>query len=187
MKTSAELLGVSYGTLYGRYRDTFGYLKGGWNNGGAASSSVSGSAPPTMLPSPYQHKRPLPSRLPPVSLAPPLPSAASAPPPSVVVNNANSDVDQERILRDLGSGAVSMREAATLLGVDETMLAYQLASKLSSSSEEAGNEEEEEEDLPPPEEEESQEEHVQEATPDLSDKGGGDGGGKDVKKEEEKS
>ncbi len=32
MKTSAELLGVSYGTLYGRYREVFGYLKHGWNN-----------------------------------------------------------------------------------------------------------------------------------------------------------
>ncbi|CAB4068377.1 Protein bric-a-brac 1,Protein tramtrack, alpha isoform,Protein tramtrack, beta isoform,Protein bric-a-brac 2 [Lepeophtheirus salmonis] len=27
MKSAAEILGVSYGTLYGRYRETFGYLK----------------------------------------------------------------------------------------------------------------------------------------------------------------
>lgn len=27
MKTAAELLGVSYGTLYGRYRDAYGCLK----------------------------------------------------------------------------------------------------------------------------------------------------------------
>merc|ERR1719237_1401429 len=31
MKGAAELLGVSYGTLYGRYRETFGYLKHAWN------------------------------------------------------------------------------------------------------------------------------------------------------------
>ena len=30
MKTAAELLGVSYGTLYGRYREVFGYLKHSW-------------------------------------------------------------------------------------------------------------------------------------------------------------
>ena len=32
MKGAAELLGVSYGTLYGRYREVFGYLKHGWNS-----------------------------------------------------------------------------------------------------------------------------------------------------------
>lgn len=31
MKGAAELLGVSYGTLYGRYRESFGYLKHAWN------------------------------------------------------------------------------------------------------------------------------------------------------------
>lgn len=30
MKSAAELLGVSYGTLYGRYREVFGYLKHSW-------------------------------------------------------------------------------------------------------------------------------------------------------------
>jgi len=39
MKRSAELLGVSYGTLYGRYRDTFGYLKSGWSQGHKAAAS----------------------------------------------------------------------------------------------------------------------------------------------------
>jgi len=34
MKGAAELLGVSYGTLYGRYRETFGYLKHAWNVSG---------------------------------------------------------------------------------------------------------------------------------------------------------
>ena len=32
VKGAAELLGVSYGTLYGRYREVFGYLKHGWNS-----------------------------------------------------------------------------------------------------------------------------------------------------------
>ena len=30
MKSAAEILGVSYGTLYGRYREVFGYLKHSW-------------------------------------------------------------------------------------------------------------------------------------------------------------
>ena len=34
MKGAAELLGVSYGTLYGRYRESFGYLKHAWNVSG---------------------------------------------------------------------------------------------------------------------------------------------------------
>jgi len=34
MKGAAELLGVSYGTLYGRYRENFGYLKHAWNLSG---------------------------------------------------------------------------------------------------------------------------------------------------------
>ena len=34
MKGAAELLGVSYGTLYGRYRENFGYLKHAWNISG---------------------------------------------------------------------------------------------------------------------------------------------------------
>lgn len=33
MKSAAELLGVSYGTLYGRYREVFGYLKHSWVSG----------------------------------------------------------------------------------------------------------------------------------------------------------
>jgi len=31
MKGAADLLGVSYGTLYGRYRENYGYLKHAWN------------------------------------------------------------------------------------------------------------------------------------------------------------
>ena len=41
MKTGAEILGVSYGTLYGRYRETIGYLKHAWNNAGRTSKPSS--------------------------------------------------------------------------------------------------------------------------------------------------
>ena len=34
MKRGAEHLGVSYGTLYGRYRELFGYVKHAWNVAG---------------------------------------------------------------------------------------------------------------------------------------------------------
>jgi len=41
MKGAAELLGVSYGTLYGRYRETFGYLKHAWNVTGRPQKKTS--------------------------------------------------------------------------------------------------------------------------------------------------
>jgi len=41
MKGAAELLGVSYGTLYGRYRETFGYLKHAWNVSGRPQKKTS--------------------------------------------------------------------------------------------------------------------------------------------------
>ena len=34
VKGAADLLGVSYGTLYGRYRELFGYVKHAWNLAG---------------------------------------------------------------------------------------------------------------------------------------------------------
>lgn len=43
MKSAADKLGVSYGTLYGRYRELFGYLKQGWT----ASHNPSRSKPST--------------------------------------------------------------------------------------------------------------------------------------------
>lgn len=44
MKTGAEMLGVSYGTLYGRYRENYGYLKstGSSNKQSGKKASVSG-------------------------------------------------------------------------------------------------------------------------------------------------
>ncbi len=120
MKTSAELLGVSYGTLYGRYRETFGYLKGGWaaGTGGNGGGGSPGSRP----------------------------NKSAVGESSIVVNNANNDIDQERILEELRSGKLEAKQAGTLLGMDETMLAYHLASKL---HDEASNEEEEEEEPTP--------------------------------------
>nr|UEK51445.1 HOX-like protein 7 [Parasacculina yatsui] len=46
LKHAAEVLGVSYGTLYGRYRENYGYLKASWKqqtSGVRKSSSSSGS------------------------------------------------------------------------------------------------------------------------------------------------
>ena len=43
MKGAAELLGVSYGTLYGRYREVFGYLKHGWNSAPSFSAASLGN------------------------------------------------------------------------------------------------------------------------------------------------
>merc|ERR1712073_103944 len=51
MKGAAELLGVSYGTLYGRYRETFGYLKHAWNAGGGRPTRPGASyGSPSMVP-----------------------------------------------------------------------------------------------------------------------------------------
>lgn len=92
MKGAAELLGVSYGTLYGRYRETFGYLKHAWNK-----------------PNKGQHVR----------NASPIHSEIS---------------DQENILELLRTGRISLKQAATLLKVDPTLLAYQLTAKLGEGS-----------------------------------------------------
>jgi len=40
MKGAAEILGVSYGTLYGRYRENFGYLKHAWNLSGRPTKKM---------------------------------------------------------------------------------------------------------------------------------------------------
>ena len=82
MKGAAEHLGVSYGTLYGRYRDTFGYLKHGGGGGGG---------PRNKLPS------------------------------------NPSEVDEEYVFEQLGCGKINIKQAGSLLGLDPTMLAYQLA------------------------------------------------------------
>ena len=99
MKTGAEILGVSYGTLYGRYRETFGYLKHAWNAGGGRPS------------------RP--------------PGASSYGSPSMVPSSSIIDAGSLHILEQLKFGKINVRQAAELLKVDPTILAYELAAKVS--------------------------------------------------------
>lgn len=110
MKTSAELLGVSYGTLYGRYRETFGYLKGGWNNGSAARSPKSVPATPTLLPTILS---------------------------SVVTNNVEEGFarQHEGLLEELKAGKITGEQACAAVGRESSaLLAYQLALKVNQPS-----------------------------------------------------
>merc|ERR1712223_307436 len=107
MKAGAEILGVSYGTLYGRYRETFGYLKHAWNAGGRPSRPSSLSyrdAPPSMVPS-----------------------------------SSILDAGSLHILEQLKYGKINIRQAAELLKVEPTILAYELAAKAADFSADFGN------------------------------------------------
>jgi len=97
MKTAAEILGVSYGTLYGRYRETFGYLKHAWNTGGRPSK-----------PSSFSYRDGAPSMVPSSSIL---------------------DAGSLHILEQLKYGKINIRQAAELLKVEPTILAYELAAK----------------------------------------------------------
>ena len=90
MKGGAELLGVSYGTLYGRYRELFGYVKHAWNVGGR----------PTKLPS-Y--------------------------PPAAFLTDPNN----HQIFEQLKEGKINIKQAATLMGIDASALAYQISGRVS--------------------------------------------------------
>ncbi|KAF0295181.1 Protein bric-a-brac 2 [Amphibalanus amphitrite] len=48
MKFGAELLGVSYGTLYGRYRENYGYLKANWKQSRRIGAGSLWEEPQTM-------------------------------------------------------------------------------------------------------------------------------------------
>ena len=96
MKTGAEILGVSYGTLYGRYRETFGYLKHAWNAGGGR---------PTRPGATYGS-------------------------PSMIPASSMVDAGSLHILEQLKFGKINVRQAAELLKVDPTILAYELAAKV---------------------------------------------------------
>merc|ERR1711997_786731 len=96
MKTGAEILGVSYGTLYGRYRETFGYLKHAWNAGGRPSRPSASSIYAT---------------------------------PSMVPSSSILDAGSLHILDQLKYGKINIRQAAELLKVEPTILAYELAAK----------------------------------------------------------
>lgn len=56
MKGGAELLGVSYGTLYGRYRELFGYVKHAWNVSGRPAKLPSSFPPAAFLTDPNNHQ-----------------------------------------------------------------------------------------------------------------------------------
>ena len=90
MKGGAELLGVSYGTLYGRYRELFGYVKHAWNVGGR----------PPKLPS-Y--------------------------PPAAFLTDPNN----HQIFEQLKEGKINIKQAATLMGIDASALAYQISGRVS--------------------------------------------------------
>jgi hypothetical protein len=101
MKTGAEILGVSYGTLYGRYRETFGYLKHAWNSGGRPSRPGGGSSFASLFSS-----------------------------PSMVPSSSVLDAGSLHILEQLKYGKINIRQAAELLKVEPTILAYELAAKV---------------------------------------------------------
>merc|ERR1712141_132430 len=106
MKTGAEILGVSYGTLYGRYRETFGYLKHAWNAGGRPSRGAAGSSGNGGV----------------------LGGLFSG--PSMVPSSSVLDTGSLHILEQLKFGKINIRQAAELLKVQPTILAYELASKV---------------------------------------------------------
>ena len=105
MKTGAEILGVSYGTLYGRYRETFGYLKHAWNAGGRPSRGAAGSSGNGVLGGLFSG-------------------------PSMVPSSSVLDTGSLHILEQLKFGKINIRQAAELLKVEPTILAYELASKV---------------------------------------------------------
>lgn len=113
MKGAAELLGVSYGTLYGRYRETFGYLKHSW-------TSSSGAPPLGPVPS-----------LAPVVKATYSRSGINYSKPKT--EPLSMDSEQEAIFEQLRAGRITIKQAGTLLGLDHSTLAYQLTGKVCNS------------------------------------------------------
>ena len=105
VKGAAELLGVSYGTLYGRYRELFGYVKHAWNLAGR------------------------PMKLFPMSNHYGLLSGGFTKEPSAAVW---TDPSNQEILEQLKNGQITIRQAAELLGIEPAVLAYQLSGKVCS-------------------------------------------------------
>lgn len=115
MKGGAEWLGVSYGTLYGRYREVFGYLKHGGNYAAAAGPSTSSSSSASAA----SHLRF------------PQPSEWATYSKKHRAGGAAADLDhQEIIFEQLKSGRINLKQAGALLGIDTTLLATQLAGKV---------------------------------------------------------
>ena len=105
VKGAAELLGVSYGTLYGRYRELFGYVKHAWNLAGR---------PMKLFPMPSHYR---------------LLSGGFTKEPSAAIW---TDPSNQEILEQLKNGQITIREAAELLGIEPAVLAYQLSGKVCS-------------------------------------------------------
>ena len=95
-------MGVSYGTLYGRYRELFGYVKHAWNTGGRPAKPGSSGATSTTIAggSSYFTKEP---------------SGAIW-----------TDPSNQKILEQLKTGQLSVKQAAEGLGIEPAVLAFQL-------------------------------------------------------------
>ena len=103
VKGAAELLGVSYGTLYGRYRELFGYVKHAWNLAGR---------PMKLIPMPKNF-----------GLSPG--GFTKEPSAAIWTDPTNQD-----ILEQLKNGQITIRQAAEMLGLEPALLAYQLSGKV---------------------------------------------------------
>ena len=97
------MLGVSYGTLYGRYRELFGYVKHAWNLAGRPMKLFSVSSHLGLLSGGFTKE----------------PSAA-----------VWTDPSNQEILEQLKHGLITIKQAAELLGIEPALLAYQLSGQV---------------------------------------------------------
>ena len=115
MKGAAELLGVSYGTLYGRYRELFGYVKHAWNTGGrpakASTSSGTGAGGSGFPPG-----------LAGFAVSSGLAGHFTKEPSAAIWTDPNN----QKILEELKTGQMSIKQAAEGLGIEPAVLAFQL-------------------------------------------------------------
>ena len=107
MKGAAELLGVSYGTLYGRYRETFGYLKHSWSPN-------------------IQISHPVPSLAPSAKATYSRGSGSGG----SINYQPKTELEHEAIFEQLRAGRITIKQAGNLLGIDPTTLAHQLSGKV---------------------------------------------------------
>ena len=102
VKGAAELLGVSYGTLYGRYRELFGYVKHAWNTGGRPAKPGSSGTTSTAIAGGSSHFTKEPSG-------------------AIWTDPSNLET-----LEKLKTGQLSVKQAAEGLGIEPAVLAFQL-------------------------------------------------------------
>jgi len=122
VKGAAELLGVSYGTLYGRYRELFGYVKHAWNLGGRpAKPPPSHGGLHVMNPH-----------------AAALHHAGLTKEPSAPIW---TDPSNQKILEQLKTGQLSVKQAAEAMGIEPAVLAFQLVGQVPGTSAKYFNEE----------------------------------------------